>query len=288
MIDFLRTQGGPMLKSLHFIRRNSMLVALSGLLTLGAGATIAKASSGIEGVWSFNGGAVDVIKQPNGTFSGFVTKPIKFAKCEHPLEEQMWIEMRAQPDGSYWGEHHWYFENCEPNPTYGPTVWRVLQNPSGGSFLRVCFSSPGSNLQPTIAPDGTSANVNHPPCIDSQLIAPLSNGAKEKPLTLPSGKVCVRQHTLKISLTNPKYDPLKQVVVWVNGKKVLTVHGAPKLKHSIRLTHLPNGGYTVKVVATTLLDHRLTGSRKYKSCKGGAKHITLHRRKGSHGKSKHH
>jgi hypothetical protein len=200
----------------------------------------------------------------------------------------MWTEMKAQPDGSYWGDHRWYFENCTENPTPGPTAWRVLQNQSGESFLRVCFSSPGSGLQPTIAPNGASAHVNHPPCVDSQLIAPLTKATDEKPVTLPPGRRCVRRHTLKISLHNPKYDPLKQIVVWVNGKKVLTVRNAHKLKHGIRLTHLPNGSYTVKVLAITILNHRLTGSRRYKACSGGSGLIKLHGPKHRHGKGKRH
>jgi hypothetical protein len=259
------------------------LTAVCGLsvLTADAGAT-----ASIERVWSFNGGAVDVLAQPNGTLIGVVSAPTKFAKCIHPVNEQMWIEMRLQPDGSYWGQHLWYFEppSCVANPNRGPTAWRVLQNSSGEAFLRVCFSAPESNMQPTIAPDGTSAHATYG-CVDSAYIAALPPTPKKGSgalFGLPSTKMCVKARSLKIKLHNPKYDPLKQVIVWVNGKKVISIHTARKLKQPIRLTHLPNGRFKVKILAITILNHRLAITRTYHSCK---KAHNKHR----HGKTpKHH
>jgi len=271
-------------------RRVSLSLAISAALLLSAGVAGANAATPIEGVWSFNGGAVDIVGQPNGTLIGMVTVPTKFALCVHPANEQMWIEMRPQADGSYWGFHRWYFEPpaCLPNPTYGPTAWRILQNPKGESFLRVCFSAPGSNSQPTIAPDGSSAHVNYG-CVDSAAIAPLpviapNEGAPGGPpgqigfdqsVKLPSAKPCVKSRTLKITLRDPKYDPLKEVVIRVNGKKVADVRGTKKLRKAIVLKHLPNGSYTVKVLAITVLNQRLSGSRKYKSCTKGSGKIKL-------------
>lgn len=253
-------------------------VALTAVALLCVGASAACAAPAIEGVWSFNGGAVDVQAQPGGTFRGVVTLPTKFSQCSHPVGEDMWTEMRPQPDGSYFGMHQWYFEEtCVPNPTPGPTAWRVLQSPTGARFLRVCFSSPSSGVQPTIAAAGSSTQVTYG-CIDSASITTLPKVASRqgaagqisfrRTVGLPNTHKCVRGGTLKIVLHDPAYDPLKRVVVRVRGRTVVDVRNLKKLKRPIVLKHLPSGSFKVKVLATTVLDQRLSGTRSYHSCKG--------------------
>jgi hypothetical protein len=238
----------------------------------------AGATAPIEGVWSFKGGAVDVLGQSDGTLIGIVSVPVKFASCVHPVNEHMWTEMRPQPDGSYYGKHQWFFKNCTPNPVPGPTVWRLLENPQKETFLRVCFAEP-QKAQPTISPNGTPENAFL--CVDSAAIQKLPSNVKKSGsqalLSLPSAKVCLKASTLKIAPRNPKYDSLKQVVVWVNGKKVANLHTAKQLKRPIRLTRLPNGTFKVRVLAITILNHRVTITRVYHRCK-----------KHRHAKGKHH
>ena len=288
------------------IRRRSRTLALgTAVMCLLAGTSSAGAAGPIEGVWSFNGGAVDVVGQPDGSFTGIVSVQTKFADCFHAVGEKMWSGIRLQPDGSYWGFHQWFFEpageasECAPNPTLGPTAWRVLQNSRGDSFLRVCFSSPGASSQPTIAPDGSSANVTYS-CADSAAISPLvtvsgkEGGAAakageisfEKSVLLPKKKQCVRSGGLKIGLHNAKYDPFKELQVKVNGKRVLDVRGVKKLKKTIVVKHLPTGSYTISVVAITVLNQRLVGSHVYHGCSKRAGKIKLHRVK--HHKAKKH
>jgi hypothetical protein len=76
-------------------------------------------------------------------------------------------------------------------------------------------------------------------------------------------------------LRDPKYDPLKQVVVKINGKKVADVKGVKRLKKGITLKKLPTGTYKISIVATTVLNQRLTGSQTYKSCTEGSGKIGL-------------
>jgi hypothetical protein len=283
-------------RPIRSISRVSLSLLISAMLCLSVGVAGASAANPIEGVWSFNGGAVDVSSQPDGSFLGVVSVQTKFADCFHTVNEPMWFEIHQQSDDSYWGFHRWYFEptaespGCTANPEPGPTAWRVLHNSHGESFLRVCFSSPGGGSQPTIAPDGTSANVNYG-CVDSGAIGALpvvsgKEGASapkpgeisfEKSIVLPQRKQCVRSNALKIGLRNAKYDPFKELQVKVNGKRVLDVRGTKKLKKAVVLRHLPNGSYTIKVVATTVLNQRLSGSRSYHSCAKGSDKIKLHR-----------
>jgi hypothetical protein len=284
-------------------RRSSLPATIVALTVLGASVSSAAAASSIEGVWSFNGGAVDIQGQANGTLVGVVTSPTKFAKCVHPAGESMWTNMRPQPDGSYWGYHQWFLESttgqpaCEKNGTLGPTAWRVLQNSQGEAFVMVCLSEPGTS-QPTIAPNGSSADVTWG-CIDSSAIAPLpvvsakKGGATPGPgeigfsqtVGLPKGKSCVKHNTLKIMLHEPKYDPLKEVVIRVNGKKKADLRGVKELKKVIVLKHLPNSSYTIKVLAVTVLKQRLSGSERYHSCTKASGTIKLHR---DYSHTKHH
>lgn len=291
-----------MTRPFHSIRRILLGLAACAALCLTAGAAIASASNPIEGVWSFNGGAVDVVPQPDGTFNGIVSVQTKFADCFHTVEERMWWEIRQQPDGSYWGYHQWYFEptaespGCTSNPALAPTAWRVLTNAGGEAFLRVCFSAPGSGSQPTIAPDGSSSGVTYS-CVDSAAISPLpsvsdkESGAKagtitfEKSVILPGKKLCVRSNALKIRLRNSKYDPFKELEVKVNGKRVLDVRGTKKLSKAVVVKRLPSGSYTLKVIATTVLDQRLSGTRKYHGCVKSLRKIKL-RRVVKHSKAK--
>jgi hypothetical protein len=249
-----------------------LLVSLAALATSVASArgSAASSSASIEGVWSFNGGTVAIQSQPGGTFIGTVVAPTKFAQCPHPVGEAMWTGMRLQADGSYWGSHQWYFETseCVRNPTLGPTAWRVMQASSGTHYLLVCFSAPGS-AQPTIAVSGVHANVSYG-CFESARIAPLPSTSGTsgftRSVTLPSARRCYSRRAFQIHLRDPRYDPLKEVVVTIRGHKVAVVRRKKVFAATINLTGLPPGSFTVKIRATTILGHHLTGSRTYHTC----------------------
>src|SRR5262249_12907140 len=138
----------------------------SAVAAASASADYSSTPVSIEGIWSFNGGRVGIQRDQNGTFTGTVVTPTRFATCTHEVGEKMWIGIARQPDGSYWGLHQWFFErpDCPPNPNLGLTTWRVLED-KGYRQLRVCFSDPGSDEQPTIAPDGRTGDYTYG-CVD--------------------------------------------------------------------------------------------------------------------------
>jgi hypothetical protein len=256
------------------IRKMLSILAAALMATALAGASSASAAAPIEGIWSFNGGKVGIQAQPDGTFVGTVVAPTKFSQCFHPIGEQMWTGIAPQADGSYWGFHQWYFasEACVPNPDLGMTAWRVLPTPNGSRFLRVCFSEPGTNLQPTIAADGTAAHATYG-CADSALISSLpvvKPGQFEEVVTLPGSKTCFGRLRMRIRLRDPKNDPIKKVVVTLRSGKV---HRRAKLKRhgrkviaTISLKGLSGGSFTVVVKVTTVLGNHLSGRRTYHSC----------------------
>jgi hypothetical protein len=254
------------------MRRVLATVSLLAAAALALGASSASADTPIEGIWSFNGGKVGVQKQPDGTFAGTVVAPTKFAQCTHEVGERMWTGMTLQPDGSYWGLHQWFFEDCTPNPTLGPSAWRVLPGKGGSHFLRACFSEPGSNAQPTIAPDGEGANATFG-CVDSALVAMLpevSQAQFDRYVTLPGNKSCVARKRLRIRMRDPKNDPLKKIVVTlVSGK----IHRLAKVKRhggtavaTLSLKGLSRSSFTVRIRLTTVLGNHLSRKRTYGIC----------------------
>ncbi len=255
----------------------SFVLVFLGVLALGAGPAGATTNE-IEGVWSFNGGSVAIAPLANGTYQGTVETPTTFDKCTHVAEEVMWTDMTAQPDGSFWGLHQWFNGEpgvCNRETPLGPTAWRVLHEPNGARYLKVCFSHPNTT-QPKIAPDGAETEANFG-CVKSALIAPLPVVTSTNTVVLPPAtKECTRQTLLTLKLHSPKYDALKEVLVKINGKKVADIKGIKRIKKGVTIKNLPAGTYKVSVVATTILKQRLTGSQTYQSCTKGSGKIKLH------------
>ncbi len=242
-------------------------MALLGLL-----GGVADASSEIEGVWSFAGGAVAIQRQENGGYQGTVVQATNFAVCDHPVGQVMWTGMHERSDGSFWGRHLWYHgAGCEIDPDRGLTAFRVVPVSAGQRRLIVCFSNPGDSSQPTIAPDGGVSGDTYG-CVESAPLAraPGSGGRRTRfneLLTLPRSKpppACYR--TLTLIPHNPKYDPLKRIVVWVAGRRVATVTATRRLHRKIVLRHLPEGRFRFRVVVVTVLKQRFARTRVYRGC----------------------
>lgn len=239
-----------------------LALALATAALTVVGAAPAGAASSIEGIWSFGGGQIAVHPGPNGTLVGTVVVATTFAECPHHVDEEIWKEMRAQPDGSYWGLHQWYFEGtCAPNPAPGPTAWRVAENPDGSKYLRVCFSNPGSS-QPMIPAAGPETGVTYG-CVNSTLTAPLPRvGAASFAVV----EKCVSARHFTIHLPEPRYDPFKSVRVSLKGHHFKTRRAGSYVLATISLEGLPPGRFTLKIAATTVLGLHLSGSRSYHTC----------------------
>lgn len=237
-------------------------------------ATSARAASPIVGVWSFSGGKIAIQAEADGTFTGKVVSPTRFTECTHPVGEEMWMGIAPQGDGSYWGGHRWFFadSDCAPNPTLGPTAWRVLGNEKS-RFLRVCFSKPGSSSQPTIAADGSNANATFG-CIDSARISSLPNLPPKKLsryVHLPRAKNCIGSHKMRIHLHDPDNDPFAEIEVSLRSGKLHREAKIKRHRHNaiavVSLTNLPKAVFTIRLKATTILGHHLSLRRKYHLCR---------------------
>jgi hypothetical protein len=269
---------------LAVVSRIALVLAVAALAQTLVSAT-AIAEVPIEGVWSFNGGRVAVHPDANGELEGTVVEQTTLAQCPHVLGEAMWTHMRGQPDGSYWGYHQWFFESsCAPNPNLGKTTWRVLEQSGGGHFLRVCFGYPGAP-QPLIAPDGSSSEVTSPPCIDSALVASLPSAPEEAAsgsgstagdsagalafaqyVAAPSASRCVSRRSFTIHIRDPRNDPIKRVAITLRRRRVAAVRRGHMIAATVDLAGLPEGAYTLRISAITVLGHRFSASRTYHTC----------------------
>jgi|SRR5271165_5968640 len=249
-------------------RPRSLLLALAAVALLGVGVASASAASSIEGVWSFGGGQIAVRSAGTNTFVGFVVQKTTFAECPHPVGQEIWTDITAQSDGSYWGLHQWYYEKtCALNRSLGPTAWRVREEPNGSKYLRVCFSKP-STTQPTIPSSGPETGVTYR-CLSSALVAPLPTGgaaAFKTALQLSGSKRCLSGRLFKIHLAEPKHDPFKTIRVTLRGHRLATVRKGGYVVATVNLAGLPPGAFTVKIKATTVLGEHLSGSRTYHTC----------------------
>lgn len=242
--------------------------ALLALAALAAAPSAASAAADIEAVWTFNGGQIAVQAQPDGSLVGTVIRATRLSECVHPVREQIWTGVRAQPDGSYWGKHQWFRSgSCTPIER-GNTAYRVLAKPDGTKFLRVCFSQPETpEVQPKIAPDGTSTDVNRD-CTDSDLVAPPAKAPTVTSITtLPKQgrRRCLSKRAFTIRLREPSGDALLTATVYVNRRRT-EVRRGNRITAPINLRGLPRGRYTVKIVATTVLGRTISGTRKYRTC----------------------
>ncbi len=72
-------------------------------------------------------------------------------------------------------------------------------------------------------------------------------------------------------------------MIRIKRHRIADVQGVKRLRHAIVLRGLPSGSFTLKIVATTILDQKLTGKRTYHRC--GRRHRHKH---GAHGRARTH
>jgi len=255
------------------IRRGALSLIATVLLVLGVAAS-AEAETPIEGVWSFNGGKVAVEATSGGAFRGVIVAPTKFSQCFHPVGEEVWTEIRQQPDGSYWGLHQWYFENseCTPNPERGQTAFRVNTAGDGSRSLEVCFSEPGSQSQPKIPPSGNPSGATYG-CSNSARISSLPSltpADAPKYILLPGNGLCLTRPQLKVRLRNPSGDPIAKAKVQLRSGKIRRRAKLTRKSNGIvatlNLRGLTKRKFAVSVTVTTVLGHRLERKRSYRLC----------------------
>lgn len=255
------------------LRKGLLSLTVAALFLLGA-VSNASAAAPIEAVWSFNGGEVAVEANTDGSFRGVIVAPTKFSQCFHPVGEEVWTEIRQQPDGSYWGLHQWYFEtaDCVPNPQRGLTAFRVLTAADGSKSLEVCFSEPGSNSQPKIPPSGSPSGATYG-CSSSARISPLPSvepADAPKYLLLPGNGLCLTRSKLKVRLRNPSGDPIVKARVRLRSGKVRRraklTHKSNGIVATLNLRGLTKPRFTVSAEVTTALGHHLKRKRAYRLC----------------------
>jgi hypothetical protein len=267
---------------IHSLRLGRSLAMIAALLLTLAGTTALSAAPAsasqpsIEGVWNFGGGTIIVAPNPAGQLVGTVASPTTFDACPHPVGQQIWTDIQETADGAYTGMHEWYRSDgtaCVPIPMPGPTAFRVLASSDGSDVLRVCFNHPGTT-DPTIAPDGTTSNVNYG-CTDSTPVSaiPTSAPSFSQTVVLPaaSRSICLSLRHFTIHILEPRHDPFVRLTVRLDGRAIKVAHHGNYMTAKIDLRGLPKGTYTVYIRGRTAAGFTVRGSRTYHTCVPKAK-----------------
>lgn len=137
-----------------------------------------------------------------------------------------------------------------PRPADGDGDGSVLND--AGAFERVYSPPPGQPVVPVVTP------APLPPLPPAKLVA-------ASLFTLPSAKRCVSRRAFRIRLHKAAGGALKEVRVFVNGKRVRLVRGK-RLSAPVNLRGLPKGRFTVQVAVIATDGRKLTERRRYRTC----------------------
>ena len=80
-----------------------------------------------------------------------------------------------------------------------------------------------------------------------------------------ASRTCTSRRIFRIRIRSKRRDPVVRATVSVNGKRVKSVRGK-RVTAPVVLRGLPKGQFTVKITATTRKGHKITGTRRYKTC----------------------
>ena len=246
------------------------LLALALTLLATAPAAAQGPVSALEGVWLFQGGRIAIERQEDGSYLGTIIRRTTIDDCPQEIGERVWIDMRLQDDGSYWGQHQFFRTGgeCEVVPDRGNTAYRVI-NRAGVTFLRVCFARPDTpGVQPKIAEDGTATDANGG-CRDAEFFDLMPRGAPklEDIVTLPAQRRgCALRRRFTARFKQPRTDALTSVKVTLNGQRLRVRRVGDRLRTTVDLRRLPRGRYRLRVVAETARGQTITGTRRYRNC----------------------
>ena len=147
---------------------------------------------------------------------------------------------------------------------------------TGGEIVKVTFTVDGKVKKVLTKPDASgrwSFHVN--PSLTStkrhrvRAIVEYSPRSSVRTKTLSylyQRCTCVSRRNFTIRVRTRRADPVIRASVYVNGKRVQVIRGK-RLKAPVKLIGLPKGRFTVKIVATTKSGRKITGERKYYTCR---------------------
>jgi hypothetical protein len=86
-------------------------------------------------------------------------------------------------------------------------------------------------------------------------------------LRLPSTRGCVDRRKFSFRLHRPRGARIVRVEVFVNGRRVMRLHGRDIRR--VTIPRLPRGRFTVRIVATQNTGSKLVSTRRYRGCSKG-------------------
>ena len=241
------------------------LLALALSLVATAPAAAQTPLSPLEGTWTFLDGRIAIERQEDGSFLGTIIRRTKVDVCRGEIGERIWIDMRLQDDGQYQGEHQFFRTmECEVVPERGNAAFRVI-NRTGVTFLRVCLATPDSDLQPSIAEDGTATNADAG-CHDAEFFDLLPKGKPKlkEIVKLPRQTGgCVPKKRFLVRLRHTRGDAVTDAKVKLDGTKRTVRRKGGRLRTRIVASE---GTHRLRVVAETARGRVIKGTRRFTVC----------------------
>jgi hypothetical protein len=78
---------------------------------------------------------------------------------------------------------------------------------------------------------------------------------------------CLSRRSFPIRLRKQFGEALASAKVYVNGRRVQTIRSAKRLRAPVKLVGLPAGRFAVKITAVTVSGRKVSGTRRYFTCK---------------------
>jgi hypothetical protein len=118
----------------------------------------------------------------------------------------------------------------------------------------------GNTTMTPVTPNGAAATPNAAPTT-----MPVAGPGFDSLVALPSARRCAKARTFKVKVRKAG-DPVTQLELRVNGRKVMTARGA-KLKKALKVKKLPKRKrFSVQVKVKTKSGYQTAGQRSYKGC----------------------
>ncbi|MDQ1441257.1 MAG: hypothetical protein QOG97_1485, partial [Acidimicrobiaceae bacterium] len=127
---------------------------------------------------------------------------------------------------------------------------------------------------------GSATDFTLPPALKDASADSVYGGGYTEPVggsavPLPSNRHCKDVRKFAFRLHQPRAGRIVRVTVYVNGRRVKRLHGR-RVTH-VTLGRLPQGVFTVKIVAVTSRGSRTVSVRTYRGCRKSRPHTHVHR-----------
>jgi hypothetical protein len=222
-------------------------------------------------------------QRPSGPLAYFETDPVKPAKDQLKIDFNAKFTRPLDAVGNL--TYAWDFgdgghatgatvSHTYAHPQFADVQLVVRdQNGNVGTYRQAVNAGASSDPAPATSSCGLLSPEETNAVLVGNGLAPATTAPN--PLGLPPNTKCVDRRRFTFRIHQPKGGRVTRVTVFVNGKRVLRLHGHKVSR--IKLTRLPQGLFQVKIVAVNTKHRTVTSVRTYRGCKKSRPVTHVHR-----------